>query len=404
MIMRVLALILAVIVATVMAAWFIAGITATGAIENVAEESWPAGLGTLASVEHRVQPQTTNDAARQLTALAKPLQISFEKPGTSGRNMAPFSEPIVNYLKAEHVRAEPTIGAPPAELVAYLAEHEKEIDAVRDHLLRAASIQWDLQPAEWLDAPMPNLLGHMHLSRLLTARALAYGHANDARAWEDLHAAWRLASSLKERPETITQLIFMAIARSVNATAWKLPQPSAPWFADVLNVDHRQLLLRAHQHETWVIVRHAKKAIPGVKGFLMKPYLRWSTINFTHHQRETAAQIAATTACTFDGGAFAQQRFEAIPRWNVPARVVTPNSGATWQRMLRAIPEREATANAMRIAQGQPIVAKSACSDGAWTYANGRLSFSRDLPKSSPVENAMPLSLAIPARTTPRST
>jgi hypothetical protein len=81
-----------------------------------------------------------------------------------------------------------------------------------------------------------------------------------------------------------------------------------------------------------------------------------------------------------------------------------PNLGSTWQRAFRTVAEREATANAMRIAQGQAIVAKSACSDGAWSYENGRLSFSRDLPRSSSAENAMPLSLAIPARATRQST
>ncbi len=401
--MRVLVPVLAIILATIIAAWFIAGTTATSTIEKLDEQTWPAGLGTLASAGGRVQRQTTNAAARQLTLLATPLQISFEMP--SKRAPLPINAAIMDYLKAEHVRAEATIGAPPAAVVAYLAEHESEIDAVRDHLLHARTIQWQLEPSKWVDAPIPNLLGHMHLTRLLTARALHYARADDVRAWDDLHAAWRLARSLEPRPELISQMIFLAIARSVNATAWKLPQPAASWFDEVRTVDHRQLLLRAHQHETWLIVRHSDEMVDdGIKGVLAKPYMQWSTINFTHHQRDTAAQIAAATACTFDGVAFAQQRFDAIPRWNVPARVVTPNIGAAWQRMFRTIPEREATANAMRIAQGQPIVTKSTCSDGAWTYANGHLRFSRELPTSSPVESALPLSLAIPARTTRQST
>ena len=84
--MRVLVLVLAVILATVVAAWFIAATTASSTLEKLDQETWPAGLGTLASVEGRVQRHTTNDAARQLTALAKPLQISFEMP--SKRNHA----------------------------------------------------------------------------------------------------------------------------------------------------------------------------------------------------------------------------------------------------------------------------------------------------------------------------
>ncbi|HEU4887904.1 MAG TPA: hypothetical protein VFV49_08465 [Thermoanaerobaculia bacterium] len=402
--MRIVARLLGIILALIVTAWLIGSVTAKTASNDIQRETWPAGLGTLASVEGRVRPQTTNDAARQLASLAKPLQISFEMPPPRNRVSAPVNGVVMDHLKAEHARADATIGAAPAEVVAYLAAHEKEIDAVRDHLLRAETIQWDLQPSEWLDAPAPNFVGHMHLARLLTVRALEYGHAKDPRAWDDLHAAWRLGRSLEARPELISQMIFLAIARSVNAVAWKLPQPEAPWFAEVQNVDHRQLFLRAHQHETWVAARHSSNTLHGIGGFLAEPFFRWATVSFTRHQRETATQVAAATACAFDGGAFAQARFEAIPRWNIFAQIATPNLGAMWQRMFRTMAEREATANAMRIAHGQPIVAQSACSDGAWKYENGRLSFSRDLPKSNSAESVMPLSLAISARATPRST
>jgi hypothetical protein len=232
MIVRILGWVLTVLLATVTAVWLLGSVTATAALKNVDRETWPAGLGTLASVEGRVRPQRTNEAARQLATLAKPLQISFEMPPPANRVAAPVNAAILEYLKAEHARAEATIGAPPAEVLAYLAAHEKEIDAVRDHLLRADAIQWDFEPTEWIEAPVPNFVGHMHLTRLLTARALEYGRANDPRAWDDLHAAWRLASSLEPRPEMITQMIFLATARSVNATAWKLPQPVPAWFAE----------------------------------------------------------------------------------------------------------------------------------------------------------------------------
>jgi len=402
--MRIVARLLGIVLALIVTAWLIGSVTATTALKNTDREIWPAGLGTLASVEGRVRAHKTNDAARQLTALAIPLEISFETPPPPNRKVAPVHVAIGEYLKAEHARSEATIGAPPAAVTSYFATHEKEIDALRDHLLRAGPIQWDFKPTEWLDTPVPNFIGYMHSTRLLTARALHYGRMNDRRAWDDLHAAWRLASSLEPRPETITQIIFMAISRSVNATAWKLPQPVMPWFAEVQRVDHRQLFLQAHQQETWVIGKHSESTQKGIRMVLARPYLRWSTANFTHHQRETAEQIATATACTFDGGAFAQQRFEAIPRWNIPAQVVTPNVGMAWQRTFRVIAEREAVANAMRIAQGQPIVATSTCTDGTWSYDGARLSFSRELPKSSPHENAMPLTLAIPARATRQST
>ena len=41
----------------------------------------------------------------------------------------------------------------------------------------------------------------------------------------------------------------------------------------------------------------------------------------------------------------------------------------------------------MRIAEGLPIVTKSACSGGTWRFENDRLSFSREIPKSSEAED-----------------
>lgn len=399
--MRVLTLLLGIVLAVIIAAWFIGGITANSASEHLGDDVWPAGLGTLGSVEARVRPQQTNAAARQLIALAKPLDISFEKtPGRDGGSET--KNAITEYLKIEHVRAEPMIGAPPPSAAAFFAEREAAIDALRDHLLNT-KIAWDIDASKGHAAPIPNLLAHMHIGRLLTARALDRGRTNDVRAWDDLHAVWRLTESLQARPELITQLIALAMARFVNATAWKLPQADAPWLADMQRVDHRQLLLAASQYDTWAMWRDEGQ-MTGFEATVMKPFLRWSMVDIARHQRESAAQIAAMTTCGFDGAKFYQQRMAAVAKWNFFADMALPNLASVWQRAFRTVAEREATANAMRIAQGQPIVAKSACSDGAWTYANGQLSFSRDLPKSSPVENAMPLSLAILARATRQST
>lgn len=401
--MRVLALLLGIVLAVVIAAWLIGGITATSTTESVGNETWPAGLGTLASVEARVRPQQTNEAARRLIALAAPLEISFEStPGKDGN--AATRSAFAEYLKGEQVRSEATIAAPPPPLSAFLAERETHIDALRDHLLTAGPIAWEVDASKGETAPVPNLLAHMQITRLLITRALDRGRVNDVRAWDDLHAVWRLTESLTARPELISQLIAMAMSRSINAASWKLPPASAPWLADLHKVDHRRLLLAAVQYDTWNMWRLGEGKTKSFQAALVKPYFRWSMLGIARHQRDSAAQIAAMTVCDFDGAAFYEQRMQAIPRWNHLAQMAMPNVGAAWQRALRLVAEREATANAMRIAQGQPIIATSECSDGTWTYANGRLSFSREIPPSTSADQAMPLSLAIPARATRRST
>jgi hypothetical protein len=401
--MRVLALLLGIVLAVVIAVWLIGGVTATSATESIGNEQWPAGLGTLASVEGRVPPHPTNEAARQLTALAAPLQISFEStPGKDGN--AATKTAFGEYLKAQQVRSEATIEAPPPLVSAFLAEHEAAIDVLRDHLLHGGPIAWEVDASKGETAPLPSLLAHMHITRLLTTRALDRGRVNDVRAWDDLHAVWRLTESLTTRPELISQLIAMAMSRSINAASWKLPPASAPWLADLYKVDHRRLLLAAVQYDTWNMWRLGEGEAKSFQAALAKPYFRWSMLGIARHQRDSAAQIAAMTTCDFDGPAFYEQRMQAIPRWNHLAQMALPNLGVALDRSFRVVAEREAAVNAMRIAQGQPIIATSGCSDGTWTYANGRLSFSRDIRPSSSADQAMPLSLAIPARATRQST
>src|SRR4051812_7338112 len=75
------------------------------------------------------------------------------------------------------------------------------------------------------DAPAPNLLGHMNLSKLFIVRALSKARANDPTAWDELHALWLLDRTLWDRPELISKLIALATSRMVNAAAAKMPLP-----------------------------------------------------------------------------------------------------------------------------------------------------------------------------------
>ena len=395
--MRILRLVVCIVLAVIVGVWVTGSLVAARGMQRIGEEQWPAGLGTLASIETRFPPQKTNDSARRLVALAKPLGISFE---TASSQPDALRTAIGQYLKAEHIRAEAAIGEPPAEVQTYLAAHETEIDALRDHLLHGDSIVWDLDLSKGFDAPVPNLTGHMHVGRLLIARALVRGRGDDPRAWDDLHAAWRVAQSLEPRPELISQLIVLTTTRFVSGAAWKLPQaPDHAWFADVQRIDHRRLLMSAYQNEMWVMWRNGERSMNGVTGAVARPYLRWSIVDMAHRQRAAMEKLAALTTCRIGD----EPSADYIPQWNVLAAIAMPGQGV-WQHAFRSIAEREATMNAMRVTQGQPIVAQSACSDGTWRFENDRLTFSREIPQSHKAETVMPLSLAIPARATRRST
>jgi hypothetical protein len=272
---------------------------------------------------------------------------------------------------------------------------------VRDHLLQhGGDIGWAVDLDQGFEAPLPNLLAHLQLTRVLVVRALARG---DAAAWDDLHAAAELTRSLHARPDLITQLIVLAQARMVNAAAWKLPLPAPQWLAEMHSVDHRRMMMRAHQHDIWLMWRHGPTE-PSV-WLISRPYLRLTTANMALLRRLEAFEIERIAECGFDEKEFDERQRSAIPRWNVIARIGGVDFGGPWARVLRYETEQEAVANALRIRGGASVVERSACSDGTWSFANGRLAFSRELPPPNSSAVQLPLELFLrPAPAPPRST
>ena len=354
------------------------------------DKPWPAGLGTLREVDARHPKQTASAAARRLTELARPVGIDFtgKKPDDAIR------AEIAIYVQAQHQQATPAIGEPPTGVVAYFDQNTLQINALRDHLLSGSEVQWAVDREQGFEAPLPNLLAHLHTARLLTARALVQGRANRIAAWDDLHAAAAVGRSLESRSELISHLIALAVARMVNAAAWKLPLPVPAWWSATESVDQRRILLGAMQAETSMMWHRADASMKGVFYRLASPYTRYAMASYAIHQRETAELISTLTDCGLDAAAFDAKRRALIPRWNVMARVAAPNLASIWSRALRYEAEREATANALRVRAGQPIVERSQCSDGSWTYMHGTLSFGRGLPMPSP-QTVMPLLLQI---------
>lgn len=295
--MRILGMLIVIVLVLLAVAWVVGDGMANGGMKRAGDEQWPSGLGTLASLESRLPKRETNDAARRLTELAPAVDITFAK---GGEPSTPMKKAIGEYEVAQHRRAERAIEPPPAEVSAFLASHEAQIDALRDQLLQH-DLVWDLDVSNGFAAPIPNLLAHMHIARLLTARAYARGAANDARAWEDLRATARLGRSLEPRPELISQLIGLAIVRMVNAAAWKMPVADVPWLAELHAVDHRRLMMGAFQYETWMMWRHGEDETKSWKARIGKPYTRWSIADMTRRQharslkRSRRARRAART-------------------------------------------------------------------------------------------------------------
>jgi len=207
------------------------------------------------------------------------------------------------------------------------------------------------------------------VARALVASALAEARANDAAAWEDLHAVANLARSLDGHPVMMTQTSALAMARMINAAAWKLPLPAPAWQAELQQRDYVRPMLDAFQVQT------ASYWQDGTSVFPTK-----MLADNIEKDRRIAEQLFTLTRCDV----------------TVPMNETGTDLTSAWRRAFRYRAEREAAANALRLREGKPIEEKSACSDGSWSFDGTTLRFSREIAVGPP-DRPMPLVLKVNA-------
>ncbi|HVR39582.1 MAG TPA: hypothetical protein VMU84_10845 [Thermoanaerobaculia bacterium] len=333
---------LVVLAAIALVVWVISWFRTPEAVATSGAQEWPGGMGPLDSVAGRFPPLHANKASAKLTALA---------------NALPKNEAVEDFVAREISRNELTIGKPPA-----LAD----VSAIRELLLREP-IVWERH--EEFDHPETAAMRavQMTIARALVASALSKARANDPAAWEDLHAAWKLARSLDAYPQMMTQTAALSIARMMNAVAWKMPLPAPAWLVELQARDNVRPLLEAFQDQTASYWQSGAQMFP----------TKWLATS-VEHDRGIAVELFNVTQC------------------DVNARVNEhgPDLTSVWRRAFRYRAEREATANALRVREGKPIETASRCSDGAWAFDGTTLRFSPEIATAAP-DRAMPLVLRV---------
>lgn len=333
---------LIVLAAVALVAWVVSWFRADEAVAVSATRPWPGGMGGLEAIEDRFPRLQANDASRKLTALA---------------NALPKNETVDGYVAREIARPELTIGDPPTL---------PDVSAIRDLALREP-IVWERHDGIDREGTMAMRVVQMTVARALVANALGKGRANDPAAWEDLHAAWKLARALDAHPQVMAQTAVLSTARMVNAVAWKMPLPPPAWLRELQERDNVQPLLQSFQYQAASYWQTGAEMFP----------TKWLAKS-VEHDRRIAEELSNVTRC------------DVSPRANQLGVDLT----TVWRRAFRYRAEREAAANALRVREGKAIETKSMCSDGAWSFDGTTLRFSHDIP-SIASEKPMPLVLVV---------
>ncbi|MFN2513263.1 MAG: hypothetical protein ABR568_17800 [Pyrinomonadaceae bacterium] len=323
-------------------AWLFLWFRNEDAVATSVARPWPGGLGTLDAVANRWPPLKANDASVKLTALAKAL---------------PKNEVVDDFVEREIARGELTIGDPPA-----LAD----VSAIRELVLREP-IVWESR-VEFDDVDVAARRAvQLTVARVLVASALAKARGHDPAAWEDLHAAWKLARSLQGHPQMMAQTAALTMARMINAVAWKMPLPPPAWLGELQDRDNVRPLLEAFQYQA------ASYSNDGTWLFPTK----WLA-DSVDRDRGIAEALFKETQCDV----------------NTPMNALGTDLSSVWRRAFRYRAEREATANALRVREGKSIATASRCSDGGWMFDGTALRFSREIATAAP-DKPMPLVLRV---------
>lgn len=203
------------------------------------------------------------------------------------------------YLEQELASPEERIGQPAAALSRFLAEHETEIERIADRLTGRGEAVWEMDVRAGTEAPLPNLLGHNQLTRLLGARVLLLERRgeHDA-ALQGLEGMWRLTQGLASRPDVISHVIAMTETKYVVGILRKVDAPALEWTERMRGRGFFEAYLAALQNEAWhrlgdpdlsdqapVVSRVARRF---AEGLLEKGPCVWSRDEL-HHRMEVAA-------------------------------------------------------------------------------------------------------------------
>jgi hypothetical protein len=313
-----------------------------GAVATSAASEWPGQMGTLHAAAERWPRLEPNDASVRLTSLA---------------NALPKNDSIDDFVAREITRGELTIGEPPAL---------PDVSAIRELLLREPII-WERHDEIGDPRAIEVRAMHMTMARALVASALTKARANTPAAWDDLHAVWKLARTLDGHPQMMTQTAALAMARMINAVAWKMPLPAPLWLGELQARDDVRPLLDAFQHQTASYWQSSARIFP----------TKWLAKSIDH-DRQIAEDLFNFTGCDV----------------NTPMNELGTDLTSLWRRAFRYRAEREATANALRLREGKLIETSSRCSDGGWMFDGKTLRFSREIVTAAP-DTPMPLVLRV---------
>jgi hypothetical protein len=366
---------------------------------NEEDATWPYGLGKLRDVPKLYPSHEASTNALEVTRLAADLEVDLTQE--IRRTPSPFRESraqrlrpsIRTYLGGAIATASDVVDAPPAEVVAFLAEQNAALGALRAQLNANAPPRWTSDIQELADPPRPNLAGHAVLIALFGADALDHHHrGNDATAWQDLDAIWKLGRGLLAEPDRSNITFGLYAAQTVTGIAAKLSPPIPLWWRAFVELDFERPIAAAYQYQAWrnlTFTRRYPAGEPSDDGAFREALRRGAEVvvgpfrveqaeRSAASMRERTARFTRLPPCASFGDPFASLDFQ-------------------WMRARSYAIEREGVAHLLVLKETRraandwppswPGIERSRCAGRTWSYTRAsdgsmRLALTPPLPQS----------------------
>ncbi len=389
--------------------------------------AWNARFGSWDNLLARYPPRDANEPALRIEERAARLGVNLA-PESGGDRSRPSVEQerrfrrieadLSRYVRSQIVRNRSPVASPSSRVADFLANHAAEIAAVRDELIEApAPPAWELYLEREIDNPLPNLLGHFNLQRVLIADALEHTRIGDHEtARRDLEASWRLNEVVRRDPVLITQSITISIAR-IQAGALRHIEGLDPvWQGRLLEQRFRRSMRHALQNEVrfWSMGSTAlfdtddnllTRSVMAVAA----PYIRLCLADVTEESLRQMDKLTwVEDVCDPSARGADESGFAG---WNRLAPLIVPNFGGISEGIARLELDLELTTKVLEARAARDTLGawptelararSETCPADLWVYeadpsGNASIRFHRDVNWADQSGTLLPVSFAIP--------
>lgn len=324
--------------------------------ERKVEQAWASTFIDLDSLPSRF-PQTDKNATAAL------LEEMFKDGGKLGMRGIKCLPPWENGWEAISIE-----GQLPEDARSYLETHQSELLSVYGQIRKEAP-QWDMDIEKLSACPTPNFLRQRAISQLFLLDALNKSQQGKSKeATEAFEAAWLANSSLRRRPELITQLISMSIDRAIARVSPEIKDLPDEWQKRFTEHDYRESIQTAFAHQAWMHLQMARvysnmtgiasgghfdgdSRLGNLATALGRPYFRLCGANSAEAIRQSLLEFIKQKEHpdSFDAEAISKARRDSIAEWNVQKCWHTVSGlGNTGKLANELMMELEETAKAIR--------------------------------------------------------